>query len=610
MSVRHGPTARSRSPLPTPARVSPRRISTGFSRSFSRPTSAPTRRRGPGSGWRCRSASSRCTAEESGATACSARAARSGSPCRWGRPSNDGRAGPRRRGQSAQHEAVSRCSSWFGLPHSGGVHRRRGGRARHRAPSQSRAHGYPASRHRRHRGAQPAARGRAALIHADPCPDRTGDGGRPRALPRRRLRRLPLQAGGHRRIRRHREALLRRWQSMSDDRARILVVDDVPENVRLLEAVLDAQGYDIVTATDGQAALDLALSAQPDLVLLDVMMPPPDGLAVCRQLRQQEETAVLPVIMLTASEGSEKTTAIEAGADDFLPKPFDRDELLIRVRSLLRIKRYHDTIKAQAAELLELNGTLEERVREQVTELERLRKLRRFLSPQLSEAIVSSGDDSILKSHRRKVTMFFADLRGWTSFVDGVEPEEPMQVLGEFHATVGDLVREFDVTVGFLEGDGVQLFFNDPTEVPDAALRAVRLGCALRERMRELTAEWRKRGYELGCGAGIALGYATCGEVGFEARSDYAAIGTVTNLASRLADEATAGQILVAQRLYAEVEDDVDAQSVGEFRLKGFQRPVPAFDVVGIREHAATQSSLQASYADQDHRRRVTGTSA
>jgi class 3 adenylate cyclase len=183
--------------------------------------------------------------------------------------------------------------------------------------------------------------------------------------------------------------------------------------------------------------------------------------------------------------------------------------------------------------------------------------------------------------------MVFADLRGWTSFVDAVEPEELMQVLGEFHATVGDLVREFDATVGFLEGDGVQLFFNDPTEVPDAALRAVRLGCALRERMRELTALWRKRGYELGFGAGIALGYATCGEVGFEARSDYAAIGTVTNLAARLADEATADQILIEQRLLAEVENDVVVESVGPFTLKGFQRPVAAFDVLAIRESAA-----------------------
>jgi adenylate cyclase len=374
---------------------------------------------------------------------------------------------------------------------------------------------------------------------------------------------------------------------MTDAAARILVVDDVPENVRLLEAVLEAEGYDVVSATDGRGALELATSAEPDLVLLDVMMPELDGHAVCRQLREQEETAVLPVIMLTASEGSEKRTAIEAGADDFIPKPFNRDELLTRIKSLLRIKRYHDTIKAQAAELLDLNQTLEDRVQTQLEELGRLQRLRRFLSPQLADAIVMSGDESILQSHRCQVAMFFADLRGWTNFVDAVEPEELMRVLDEFHGTIGGLVSRFDATVGFIEGDGVQLFFNDPIEVPDAALRAVRLGCALREEMTEVTALWRKRGYDLDFGAGITLGYATCGEVGFEGRSDYAAIGAVTNLAARLADEATAGQILISQRLYAEVENDIEVEAAGEFTLKGFRRPVPAFNVVAVREAAA-----------------------
>jgi DNA-binding response OmpR family regulator len=357
---------------------------------------------------------------------------------------------------------------------------------------------------------------------------------------------------------------------------RILVVDDLPQNVRLLEAILVPHGYEVLKAHDGSSAIALAESGDPDLVLLDVVLPDLDGYAVCAKLRERAATAMLPVIMVTSSVGDEKTRAIEAGADDFIPKPLNQQELLTRVRSLLRIKRYHD-------ELADLNRTLEERVRAQVDELGRLRRLRRFLSPQLADAIVSTGDESILRSHRRQVSMLFADLRGWTNFVDAVEPEELMRVLREFHALIGRLVKQFEATVGFLEGDGVQLFFNDPIEISDAPLRAVRLACRLREEMVELTVRWRKSGYDLGLGVGVALGYATCGEVGFDGRSDYAAVGSVTNLAARLADEAAAGQILITQRLHVEVEDDVEAEPADEFTLKGFARPVPALNVVRLR---------------------------
>jgi adenylate cyclase len=362
-------------------------------------------------------------------------------------------------------------------------------------------------------------------------------------------------------------------------RARILVVDDVPANVRLLEAVLAAQGYEVVAAGDGGEALEAVAAQQPDLVLLDVLMPVLDGYEVCRRLRADPATAVLPVVMVTSSEGQEKTRAIAAGADDFIPKPFDHEELLVRVRSLLRIKGYHDSLEA-------LNRTLEQRVEAQVEELERLRRLRRFLSPRLADAMVSSGDEDVLRSHRREVSMLFADLRGWTRFGEGVEPEELTRVLREFHDVIGRLVKRYDATVGFLQGDGVQLFFNDPLEIPDAPLRAVRLACDLRDELAQLIPLWHKRGYDLDLGVGVALGYATCGEVGFEGRSDYAAIGSITNLASRLADEAVGGQVLITQRLYAEVEDAVDAEAVGEFTLKGFQRPIAAFNVVAVRVNA------------------------
>jgi len=366
-----------------------------------------------------------------------------------------------------------------------------------------------------------------------------------------------------------------------DGAAKILVVDDIPENVRLLEAVLVPKGYDVVSASNGREALGVVEAENPDLILLDVMMPEMDGYAVCTHLRENEDTAVLPVIIVTSSIGQEKTKAIESGADDFIPKPFNHHELLTRVKSLLRIKRYHDTIK-------ELNRTLEQRVQEQVEELERLRQLQRFLPPQLADAIVKSGDESVLQSHRRQVAVLFCDLRGYTNFADAVEPEELMGVLGEFHEAIGRLVQRFDATVGGLAGDGVELFFNDPIEIPDPALRAVKLACALREEMPGLTERWKKRGYELDFGVGIALGYATCGEIGFDGRSDYAAIGSVTNLASRLSDEATGGQILISQRLYAEVEDEIEAEPTGEYELKGFPRPVPAFNVVALRDPILT----------------------
>jgi adenylate cyclase len=361
---------------------------------------------------------------------------------------------------------------------------------------------------------------------------------------------------------------------------KILVVDDVAENRRLLDAVLATQGYDVVEASGGEDALRRVAGDSPDLVLLDVMMPDLDGYDVCRKLREREQTAVLPIIMVTSSLASERTRAIEAGADDFIQKPFDSHELLTRVRSLLRIKRYHD-------ELSSVNRTLEQRVERQVEELERLRRFERFLPPQLADALAASRDDSILRSHRRELSIVFCDLRGYTRFADEAEPEELMRVLGEFHEVVGKLVKHFGGTVGSLAGDGVQVFFNDPIEIDDAAIRAVSFACALRDDMAEVISRWRRRGYELHLGAGIALGYATCGEVGFEGRYDYAAIGSVTNLASRLCDEARGGQILIAPRLYAEIAEEVEVEAADDYVLKGFSRPVAACNVLAVKKPPA-----------------------
>jgi class 3 adenylate cyclase/CheY-like chemotaxis protein len=360
--------------------------------------------------------------------------------------------------------------------------------------------------------------------------------------------------------------------------ARILVVDDMPANVRLLEAVLQPAGFSVTSASSGPEALERVVSELPDLVLLDVQMAGMNGYEVCRRIRENEETALIPVVMITSHDNEARIDGIRAGADDFVTKPFDHQELLLRVRSLVRIKRYHDTIRAQAAQLSELNRTLEARVAEQVEELGRMARLRRFLSPTLAEVVMERGD-SVLESHRRELAVLFADLRGWTDFSAGTEPEEVMAVVGSYHAAVGELIVKYEATVGWFAGDGLMVWFNDPIPCDDPAARAVRMAVEMREAMSALTTAWQKRGHELDFSIGVALGYATIGRIGFEGRYDYGAVGSVLNLASRLCDAAEPGQIVVSQRVLAEVEELVNAQSLGGLELKGFGRPVEAYAV-------------------------------
>jgi class 3 adenylate cyclase/CheY-like chemotaxis protein len=347
-------------------------------------------------------------------------------------------------------------------------------------------------------------------------------------------------------------------------------------NLKLLEGILTGHGYAVSTAPSGPVALERVRDEHPDLVLLDVVMPEMSGYEVCRRLRAEEATRLLPVIMVTALDPlQERVKGIDAGADDLLTKPINQPELVARVRSLLRIKALHD-------ELGELNRTLEQRVRDQVSQLERLGRLRRFFSPQLAELILAGDADDPLKSHRREVTVVFIDLRGFTAFAETAEPEEVMTVLREYHAEMGKLILAAEGTLERFTGDGMMIFFNDPVPVPDPAARAVRMATGMRDRVGSLTDAWRKRGFDLDFGVGIAQGYATIGAIGFEGRWDYGAIGTVTNLASRLCGEAKPGQILVSQRVAGGVEGVAAVEPVGELTLKGFQRPVKAFNVVRL----------------------------
>lgn len=365
--------------------------------------------------------------------------------------------------------------------------------------------------------------------------------------------------------------------------SRILLVDDIPANLRLLEAVLGPRGYEMLTAGSGPEALEAVTRYRPDLVLLDILMPGMDGYEVCRRLRTTPIGAVLPVVMITASANEDKLRALEAGADDFIAKPFDHAELLARVRSLLRVKEYHDRIEEQAAELAEWKHTLEVRVDEQVAQLERLARLRRYLSPQVAELVMSAPDETVLKSHRREVAVVFGDLCGFTAFSEEVEPEEVMAALAEFHEAVGPLINSFAATVGDFGGDGLMVFFNDPLPCPDPPERAVRLAVAMRERMATVTERWKELAHDLGFAIGIATGYATLGEVGFAGRYEYAAIGNVTNLAARLCDAATSGQILISPHVRTAVEHLVEVEPVGDLHLKGFRKPVTATNVVSIR---------------------------
>ncbi len=540
------------------------------------------------------------------------------------------------------------------------------------------------------------------------------------------------------------------------EKARILAVDDKPENIRLLEAILVPAGYQVIAANSGEDALAKVRTDHPDMVLLDIVMPGMSGYEVCRRLRADATTKFLPIVTITASGSEEKRESLMAGADDFIPKPFDKTELLARVRSLLRLKDYHDTIERQKTELARsLNATeralhrqtaigevlraigssvfdLETVLRTVAQHAERLchaenvviwrtegnayrfavvgedtdprlraivegralpigpdtvvgrahlerrpvqvpdiveyyrgasgpaaeiaklgvyrtllavplvrdervlgvlsltrrkvnpfsddevelvrtfadqaaiaianvdlfdtverqrQELSRFLSPQVAQLITTKEGARMLDGHRRQITVVFCDLRGFTAFAETAEPEEVLGVLREYHKAMGDLIVAHQGTLEHFAGDGMMVFFNDPLPVERHELQAVRMACAMRERFQEMSGDWKKKGYELDFGVGIAVGYATLGRIGFEGRYDYGAVGNVVILASRLATEAKGGQILLSQRLHAAVANDVEADDVGELTLKGFTRPIPAFNVVSVHAPAPATAS-------------------
>src|SRR3954451_7066846 len=374
-----------------------------------------------------------------------------------------------------------------------------------------------------------------------------------------------------------RNSFLKNQSSVMHKPPRILIVEDNETNRDILMARLEPQGYELKQAADGEEALAAAKELLPDLILLDIMMPKIDGIEVCKQLKAHPPLPFMPIILCTAKADSKDVVAgLEAGADEYLTKPIDQMALVARVKAALRLKQLHDQVT-------EMNRNLEQRVADQLGEIERMSGLKRFLAPQIAELVLSSGGEKLLDSHRRDVTIVFCDLRGFTAFAETAEPEEVMAVLREYHGSLAGLINSFEGTLERFAGDGLMILFNDPIPCPDPCERAVKMAVEMLDRVLVLAGKWKKHGHDLGFGMGIAHGYATLGRISSEGRFDYTAIGRVVNLAARLCGEAKSGQILIDGKVHSAVDGLAEIEPVGDLELKGFTRPISAFHVRSLR---------------------------
>jgi adenylate cyclase len=366
---------------------------------------------------------------------------------------------------------------------------------------------------------------------------------------------------------------------------RILIVDDSEANRDVLVSRLGPHGYDLVQAADGEQAIEAARAIRPDLILLDVVMPKLDGVEATKRLKADASLPFTPIILVTSkTDAADVVAGLDAGADEYLTKPVDRTSLLARVKSMLRVKEMHDKIAAQAADLATWNRTLEKRVADQLDQIERVSRLKRFLAPQVAELIVAESNEHILESHRREITVVFGDLRGFSGFAETAEPEEVIAVLRDYHTNLGPLVHKYAGTLERFLGDGFLILFNDPLPCAEPSIQAVQMAIEMRERFAMLAADWRERGHDLGFAMGISHGFATLGRIGFEGRFEYSAVGNVVNLAARLCTQAASGQILIDPPVRIAVQTLAEVEPAGEFLPKGFSRQVKAFNVVGRRD--------------------------